>query len=355
VGDYVAAAIADPATTPESSHFVSSVCAAAVVVALTAINLAGVREGKSTQQVLTALEIVGMISIAVAGLVVAPANSGGWQAAAPAEGGALGLAMVLVLFTYGGWSEAAYLSAEMKGGRRSIVAGLVLGITIVTTLYILVNAAYLSALGLAGVRESTAIAANVLRIAWGEVGAMLISGILIVAALSTANATAFTGARSNYALGRDFSIFRFLGQWNERTSTPRNAFLVQGIISLALVGFGALSPGGVQAMVEYTSPVFWLFILLVGVSLFVLRFKDPAAERPFRVPLYPLTPLVFCATSGYMLYSSLAYTKAGALVGVAVLAAGVPIMLVAFARREGMKGATPIASTPAQIDASDEG
>jgi amino acid transporter len=81
-------------------------------------------------------------------------------------------------------------------------------------------------------------------------------------------------------------------------------------------------------MVEYTAPVFWLFFLLTGISLFVLRRRDPGTERPFRVPLYPLTPLVFCASSTYLLYSSLAYTGVGALVGVGVLAVGVILLFM---------------------------
>ncbi|MEX0611806.1 MAG: APC family permease, partial [Pirellulales bacterium] len=245
----------------------------------------------------------------------------------------LGMAMVFVLFTYGGWNEAAYLSAEMKGGRRSIVVALMLGIATVTLLYLLVNVAYMAAMGIEGVRASKAVAAETLDAAWGTTGAMFITAILIVAALSTANATVFTGARSNYALGRDFPIFRFLGQWTERSSTPRNAFLVQGLIALALVGLGAFARDGVKTMVDYTSPVFWFFFLLVGVSLFVLRYKDPHADRPFRVPFYPVLPAIFCVTSAYLLYSSLAYYQRGALVGVGVLAAGVPFMVIAFLKR----------------------
>ena len=85
---------------------------------------------------------------------------------------------------------------------------------------------------------------------------------------------------------------------------------------------GAFARDGFTLAVEYTAPVFWLFFLLVGAALFVLRRRDPGAARPFRVPLYPALPLLFCATSGYLLYASLAYTGLGALVGVAVLAAG---------------------------------
>ncbi|WP_242072352.1 hypothetical protein [Microcoleus sp. FACHB-68] len=80
-------------------------------------------------------------------------------------------------------------------------------------------------------------------------------------------------------------------------------------------------------MVDYTAPVFWLFFLLTGVSLFVLRLREPALSRPFRVPFYPLTPALFCLICGYLLYSSLAYTGIGALLGMGVVAAGALILL----------------------------
>jgi amino acid transporter len=84
---------------------------------------------------------------------------------------------------------------------------------------------------------------------------------------------------------------------------------------------------GFQMAVEYTAPVFWLFFLLVGISLFVLRRRDPGTERPFRVPLYPVLPLLFCLTCAYLLYSSLTYTGFGALVGLGVLAVGGALLL----------------------------
>ncbi|PSQ85543.1 MAG: amino acid permease, partial [Bacteroidetes bacterium QH_2_63_10] len=110
--------------------------------------------------------------------------------------------------------------------------------------------------------------------------------------------------------------------------TPANALLVQGGIALALVGVGAATRQGFESMVDYTAPVFWLFFGLVGVSLFVLRWTEPERPRPFEVPLYPLTPLAFCAACGYMLWSSVAYTGIGALLGVGVLLVGVPLLLL---------------------------
>jgi len=352
IGDYVVNALLEPGSPPNLVRLASSLSAASVVVLLTLVNLAGVRQGKWMQKLLTALVVLGLLLVTVAGISVAMRGGPTTAHIGLSQSGTLGMAMIFVLFTYSGWNEAAYLSAEMKGGPRSIVAALVLGMAAVTAMYLLVNFAYLAALGFDGIRSSQAIAAETLRAAWGTSGALLITAIVIVAALSTANATIFTGARSNYALGRDFPIFRFLGQWSEGPNTPRTALLVQGIITLALVGVGG-SQNGVETMVAYTSWVFWTFFLLVGVSLMVLRHKEPQAERPFRVPFYPWLPLAFCATCIFMLYSSLTYAKAGALLGVWVLLAGLPFMALACVRRTSVVGnpqMPPLADVSENVD-----
>ena len=133
-------------------------------------------------------------------------------------------------------------------------------------------------------------------------------------------------------MGKDFPAFRILSVWDEKASGPVNAFLVQGVISLALVGLGLFTREGFETIVEFTAPVFWFFFLMTGISLFVLRKKEPGAERPFRVPLYPVLPLIFCLTSAWLLYSSLAYTGIGALVGVGVLAVGILLTFMGSAK-----------------------
>src|ERR1041385_6054334 len=167
-----------------------------------------------------------------------------------------------------------------------------------------------------------------MRQAVGTAGAIFISALVAVAALGSTNATIFTGARTNYALGRDFSIFSFLGRWHDKANTPANALLVQAVIVLLLITLGTWTRRGFETMVDYTAPVFWFFFLLTGLSLFVLRTQNPTAQRPFAVPLYPLTPLLFCAFCIFMLHSSLAYTGVGALVGVGALLIGAPVLLV---------------------------
>ena len=311
----------------------SSAIYAAIVVALfTGLNVVGVREGKGTQKLLTAFEILAVVAIIIAGF--AAAQIGGPAAATQASNGgtdgrAFGMAMVFVLLTYGGWSEAAYISAELKGTRRTIVRVIAWSIGIVTAIYLLANVAFLLGLGLPGLANSRAPAADLLERVTGPTGAKFIGLVIVIAAASTVNATIFTGARTNYALGRDFSILAPLGRWNGRADTPTNALLVQGVITIGLIILGAVTRRGFSTMVEYTAPVFWCFLLLVGVALFVLRQHEPRVARPFAVPFFPVTPLIFCAACIYMLQSSLAYTGVGALVGVGALALGLPLMFFA--------------------------
>lgn len=311
-------------------EYSSSLYAAGAITVLTGLNVAGVRQGKSVQRWLTVATIAGLLLLTVAGLFLTPdpapmemgaGMSGGMQ-------GSFGMAMVFVLLTYGGWNEAAYVSAELRNVGRNMVRALLLSIGLIATLYVLVNAAFLRGLGVEGMSGSEAIAADLMRAALGEPGAQLLSILVIAAALSSTNATIFTGARTNFALGRDFPLFSFLGRWKTSAETPANALLVQGGIALALVGVGAAARQGFEAMVDYTAPVFWFFFLLTGLALFILRWKEPEVSRPFQVPLYPITPLAFCLASAYMLWSSLAYTGLGALLGVGVLIIGIPLLFL---------------------------
>ena len=245
----------------------------------------------------------------------------------PEEVAALGLAMIFVLLTYGGWSDAAYLSGELRDAPRNIAKVLTLGTALLVTLYVLANMALLSILGLDGLRASNAVAADMMRAAAGPSGEILVTLAVVVAAISTLNATIFTGGRVFYAMGCDLRVMRWMGVWNGRGGTPANAQIAQGVIALALIGMGSLTPDGFKAMVDYTAPVFWMFLLLIGGSLFVLRWRHPLRALPFRVPLYPITPILFCITSACMLYASVMHTGAAALVGLGVLVAGAPILL----------------------------
>ncbi|OGA77730.1 MAG: hypothetical protein A3G81_29545 [Betaproteobacteria bacterium RIFCSPLOWO2_12_FULL_65_14] len=303
-----------------------AIYAAIAVVALTALNVVGTLESKTLQKGMQYLLFAGLAFIAVAGLV---AGSPG-KPATPSPQASFGLAMIFVLLTYGGWNEAAYLGGEVRDARRNMMRILIGGILTVTVLYILVNLGYLAALGLGGMKESKAVAADVMRVVVGEKAVVLLSLIVCLASLTTMNAAIFTGARTTYAMGQDFRFFARFGAWREAGSTPANALLLQGAICLLLVAASSVTPDGFTAMVAYTSPVFWTFFLLTAVTLFIFRTRT--GERPaFRVPLYPVIPLAFLAACLYMLYSSINYVRFAVefgvpvLAGLAIMAAGIPL------------------------------
>ncbi|HEX9397029.1 MAG TPA: APC family permease [Burkholderiales bacterium] len=317
----------------------SAIWAALAVAALTALNVAGTLQSKLLQKVMEVALIAGLVAFSIAALV-----KGGAPAAQPAAGGSLGafgFAMIFVLLAYGGWNEAAYLAGEVKDGRRNMTRILVIGVLGVTALYLLVNLAYLAVLGHGGIKASKAVAADVMRAIAGDKGAVLIALVVCVSVLTTINAAIFTGARTSYALGRDFRFLRALGQWRESGSTPANALLLQGAITLLLVGASAFTPDGFNAMVAYTSPVFWTFFLLCGLTLFIFRIRDKASAG-FKVPFYPVVPAAFVLTCAYMLYSSIDYVRnpdygpkfgMAVLGGLIVMAAGIPLYFLA--RRKG--------------------
>jgi len=310
----------------------SALYAAVAVIGVTGFNLLGTRSSKMLQNVLTVCLVLAYAAVIITAIGYAAPAEQAAQAPAASPQSAVAV-MIFVLFTYGGWNEGAYLSAEIRDGRRNIVRSLVIAIAVVTTIYVLMNYAYYHVLGLRGMSESKAVAADMMKATIGDAGAVVLAAIICAEALTTLNGTVFTGARTNYALGSDFQAFRFLGRWNDRVMAPTNAILVQGAIALALVLFGAFTRDGFATMVDFTAPVFWLFFLLTGLSLFVLRRQAPAQPDPFRVPFYPVTPVLFCLTCVYMLYKIVAYVQFGALVGVGLLCVGVPVLLLTRARR----------------------
>ena len=285
----------------------SALWAIAIVLLLTAVNMLGIHASSRIQLWLTLFEVLGLIAVVVAGFSVEAGDSGGtfFETAPPLS--QFGLALVFVLLTFGGWSEAAYISAEVRGGPRSIVRVIVISMALLTALFLLVNAALLHGLGLQGLGASKTAAADVLGLAWGPWAQKALGLFVAVAALTSINATMVVGARTKYALGRDWVSLGQLGTWRGQTGSPSRAYALQATISLGLIALGMREADGFSAMVEFTAPMFWSFLLLVGLALMWLRRTDSAAVRPFRVPLYPFTPLVFCAACGFLAYSSVMY------------------------------------------------
>jgi APA family basic amino acid/polyamine antiporter len=315
------------------SAFSAPFCAFMVIIALTLTNMLGTQTWAWTQKVLTAAKVIGLFAVCLAGLAFAPPLPPA-AAASSSAGASFGLAMVFVLLTFGGWNEAAYISAELHEGRRNMIRVLLWGLGAITVLYLFTSFAYVKGLGLSVMSGSDVVAADLMRRAFGEGGARVVSLLIAITALGAINGTIFTGARTNYAIGRDYELFAFLGRWREKNNVPANALLLQGAIASGLVLLGTVTRKGFETMVEFTAPVFWLFFLLTGFALFALRLREPGVERPFKVPLYPVVPLLFCISCGYMLWASLAYTGIGAMAGLVLLFAGAIFLVAARSRQK---------------------
>jgi APA family basic amino acid/polyamine antiporter len=330
-------------------------CAAGAVAGLTLLNLLGVPFGKGTQNLLSAVKVLGLGGVLATGFFWARHTD--WLLHPGFATGATGspqlhvaFALVLVFLTYGGYNDAAYVAAEVRDGRRNIPRALVLGVLAITALYLLVNAAYLTALGFEGARESHAVAADVLAGPLGAGGRTATCLLVMVSALGAVNGLLFAGARVYTSVGADYSVFAWLWAGHRGCGVPPWALLSPALVSLGLIalvgtdpgrralaaqatwlGLGSLTwdgTGGFETLLRCTAPVFWLFFLLSALSLFLLRWRDQHRPRVFAVPFYPVVPLLFCATCGYMLYSSINYAAQLGLVGAVLLAAGLPLYAV---------------------------
>jgi basic amino acid/polyamine antiporter, APA family len=315
----------------------SAVWALLIVIVLTVVNLAGIHASSRMQTWLTLIEIVGLLAVVAAGFWVDAPASGAlqWFAQAPAPA-QWGLCLVFVLLTFGGWNEAAYISAELKGGPRTMVWVILASMLTLTVIYLLVNTALLFGLGLNGLSQSKTAAGDLLGLAFGPWAQKALGLFVAIAALTSINATMFVGARTNFAVGSDWKALRKLGQWELDIGSPKQALTLQALISMGLIALGTQEADGFSAMVEFTAPVFWGFLFLVGLALLWLRQADPSTPRPFKVPLYPVLPLIFCAACAWLTYSSVTYAISQKAIHVSLwlIASGVVALLLLRAREK---------------------
>lgn len=261
--------------------------------------------------------------------------------------------LVLVFLAYGGYNDAAFVAAEVRNPSRNIPRALILGTLGVMVIYVLINVAYVNALGFDGARASNQIAADVLmRLPWSY-GEQAMCVLVMISALGAVNGLIFTSSRIYATLGADYSLFSPLARKEGQTAPPVSSLLLQMVIALLMIlsvgtKFGQemlneglyylgqqrvswAGQGGFYSLLRCTAPIFWLFFLMTGLALFQLRLRDRDVPRPFPVPLFPLLPLIFVATCGYLLYSGINYAGGLGFVGVVLVLAGLPFYV--FSRR----------------------
>jgi amino acid transporter len=326
------------------------------VVVLSVLNALGIVAGKFVQNLLTALKVVGLTGIIVAGLLVAGGHPAEQTTAAPATGGNISLALVFILFTYGGWTHAAYVAAEVRDQRRNLPRALIFGIVGITLIYLAVNGTYLAALGFDAARQARTPAADVMEAACGPWGTRVISLLVMLSALGAINGMILTGTRIYAVWGSDYRPLKWLGTWDQERVAPLASIAVQAAIAVLLIAtvgttvgrtaFDAILQlatidglpweeyhGGFETLVAGSAPVYWLLTLLTVIAVFVLRVRDKQIERPFKIPLFPIPPIAFAATCAYLLRASVQYAKWLSLIGIVPTALGLLAWLAVRNRR----------------------
>lgn len=348
---------------PHEKEMTAFYLAAAAIGGLTALNIVGVVLGKWTQNLLTLAKVVGLTGIIVSGFFWSKPgawSAESWNVSLPVGPG-FGVALILVLYAYGGWNDAAFVASELRD-RANIARALILGTAGITVIYLAVNLAYILGLGFDGSREFRPVAADVLRGPLGDAGFKAMCILVMISALGAINGLIFAGSRVYATLGADHSVFALLGKWHPTLKTPVYALLVQAVIGIGMVAAVGIEVGrtfidrcaaslslpplpwkeyfgGFDTLFAGTAPVFWGFFLLTGVALFILRIKDRDIERPFALsfPFYPLLPVIFCGMCLFGIYSAINYAKYLSMIGLVPLLIGIPLYFVS-SRREPAPG-----------------
>ncbi len=310
----------------------SSIYAFLIIILITIINIRGTEYAQNTQIGLTSVIVFLIIMLSCFSFYVMPIDTSKFELDLSElvliDNNYYGPALIFVLLTYGGWNETSYLSGEMKDVNKNMIKTLIYGIIIITFLYIILNIAFLHIIGFDGIKSTTAIGYDFASKLLGTRGSFIVVILIIICTLSTLNASILTGARTNFIMGQEYSLFRFMGQWNENNNSPIKALIFQCILALLFVIFGFFSPEKIRSIVDFTAPVFWFFLILITLSIFILRYKLPERNSLFKMPLFPIPAFLFLSACIYLFYSSILYTGIYALYGMCVLIAGIPFWIL---------------------------
>jgi APA family basic amino acid/polyamine antiporter len=299
---------------------ISDVGIAVIALALlTIINCLGVRSGSNTQSALMLLKLAAIGTLIVVGFMYRGAPLGAAPEIVPSSFLQFVAAMTPVMFAYGGWQTASFISGELKRPERDLVIGLLLGVIGVIVAYVLVNVVCLRVLGPAGLAQSDAPASAVMRAVFGERGARTIALGIAISALGFLSQSMLTAPRVYYAMA-DGIFFRTVARINPKTHVPIVAIALQGIVAIIITmtrQYGQI--------LNYVVSVDFIFFGLTGLALFIFRRRLPPA--PFRTPGHPVTTAIFTLACWAVVIATVAQHPTDSAIGLGILAAGLPAYL----------------------------
>jgi APA family basic amino acid/polyamine antiporter len=303
--------------------------AAALLVTLAGVNYFGIRSGSITQNIFTVLKLAALAVLIFVGVFV---SRGGVHATSPTETiqgfgvvRALGVALIPVLFAYGGWQYSNNIASEIVDPERTLPRALAIGISVVIVVYVLANVAYLRTLGPGVLATSLAPAADTMRAVAGPVGAALISLGIIASTIGFVNTGILSAPRMLQAMSADGLFFRYASRLHPRYRTPTGGIVIQAVWAVAL----ALS-GTYGQLLDYVVFGDWIFFGLIVATIFAYRRRDAATRitpNVFRMPGYPVLPALFVTIAAYVVVSAIWSNPRNALLGALLIALGAPAFL----------------------------
>ncbi len=304
-------------------HTYSVPLAVAAIVFLAGINYIGVRPAAITQNIFTILKLAALAMLIGAGILLAtPTASYRPLPPATAGVGALGAALVPVLFTYGGWQQTNFIAEEIVEPERNLPRALVLGVVIVVAVYLLTNLAYLRVLGVDGLAASTAPAADTMRAVLGPAGGKIIAAGIALSTFGFLNLVILVTPRVLQAMAADGVFLARLAVLHPTYQTPTAA-----IVALALCAVALTLTGTFGQLVDYVTFGDWIFFGLTAAALFVYRKRDQSPVTGFRVPAYPVTVIIFVLAAAYVVFSAIISNPRNAAIGAGLIALGIPAFL----------------------------
>src|ERR1700723_525636 len=302
--------------------------AIAAAILISVLNYLGVKKAGEFQLIFTVLKvaiILGIVLICFSG--IGSATGRGWANFAGtftgAKGGIAGFmaALVAALWAYDGWNDLNMVAGEIKRPERSIPIALIAGVATVGVLYLLMNAGVQYVLPASVIAASPRPASDAVALILGSVGAGIVSLGMALSVLVTLNGTIMSGARVPYAAARDGYFFHKLAKVHPRFHTPSAAIVVQAGLSIILLLLG----GNFRQLFSLAIFAEWLFYMIAGSTIFVFRWRDPQAIRPYRVLGYPLVPALFITIAAILLYYTFRENWPNSLYGLLVILAGIPV------------------------------
>jgi APA family basic amino acid/polyamine antiporter len=307
------------------------VWAVTTLMTLTIINCVGVKAGSNVQSFFMIVKLMVIAAVIASGLFlfkgVAPVT------ATPSTAGSFGVmtALVPIIFTYGGWQTASFVSGEMRDPKRDLARGLIIGVIGVVTVYLLVNTAFLAALGFEGLAASKAPASDVMRTVFGERGARFIAAGIALSTAGFLSQSMLTAPRVYYAMARDGLFFSKIGELGERSRVPVAAIFLQGITAAVIAYVGKF-----EQVLSYVVSIDVLFFGLTGAALIVFRRRDRDELPAIRVPFHPLSTILFVGACWAIALTTVISAPRDAGGGVLILLIGVPVFFLWRRRRNSL-------------------